>query len=152
MELHLCLLTLTVFLTTVRGCTHTFTQLGDYCYGYIATPKTWIDAQNTCKALNGFLAEPKTHLENIFLKGLVEDHNGGDAWLGATDMVTEGKWVWAHHGDALSEYTDWYPGEPSGTGDCAVLWDSHKHHWDDRGCGDKKSFVCQMPASDEIVG
>ena len=139
---------------TVSGCSHDFTQLGDYCYGYIKQAETWHDAQATCKALEGFLAEPRTFVEHVFVKGLVQQYDGGDAWIGLTDKVHDGKWFWANHGDPLSEFTDWAPTKPDdGTlSNCVQLYAKAYHHWDDHICSVKKSFVCQLPVSDVLVG
>ena len=73
-----------------------------------------------------------------------------DYWIGGTDEVLEGVWVWAATGKALS-YTHWAPHQPRGpsTGiaeNCIemVQWDNHVGQWNDDDCTDREHFICEM--------
>ena len=37
-------------------------------------------------------------------------------WIGLTDMVQEGVWIWISSGKQ-AEYTNWYPGDPNNAGE-----------------------------------
>ena len=100
--------------------------------------------------MGGFLAKPKTLVENTFVKGLVQNNEGENTWIGLTqlsDMVMDKKWFWGGHGDPLWRFNDWAPGEPAGNGRCGQLYDEDHYHWDDNDCDDERPFVCQLPVS-----
>lgn len=66
---------------------------------------TWQQARDRCLTLGGRLAVVRDRDTNDFLTGLVRDAKKEEAWLGATDEVKEGKWVWVD-GSAMV-YTNW---------------------------------------------
>ena len=101
-----------------------------------------------------FLAEPTTHSQNLFVVGLVEDAGAGEVWIGGSDLVHEGRWLWMNSDQNInSGYTNWEPGQPDNwkEGHCMRLWADHAHHWDDFNCSEKYPFVCQSPLSDAVV-
>ena len=68
-------------------------------------------------------------------------------WIGATDAVQEGHWLW-ESGGALA-WSDWAPGEPNqmGNEDCALmcssLWSgATPGQWIDVGCAMSVPFCC----------
>ena len=104
--------------------------------------------------MGAYLAEPQTFQQNIFVEGLAYHHGVQHCWLGAHDLVTEGKWYWAHSGTEVSAgFTDWSPGQPDDNKnhqDCMVLNANYKM-WDDGSCEGKYHPMCQMSASSEVV-
>merc|ERR1712244_55326 len=86
------------------SCRGGFKQFGQSCYAYINLEQTWADAQATCTALGGFLAEVYTDVENEYLKQLMRDHGGDTIWLGGDDLVVEGTWYWAKSQTEIKEY------------------------------------------------
>ena len=126
------------------GCPKGFTRIAGVCYGFFKEIKTWNDAEASCKAKGGFLAEPKSRQEN---KNIIDLVNGeGSAWIGATDKVNEGHWVWAHSGTNVT-FTDWAYEEPNnerGVEDCAHVSYYLNYRWNDKHCDVSLSFVCQI--------
>lgn len=69
-------------------------------------------------------------------------------WIGATDIFSEGKFVWMPEGEPVN-FTNWAPGEPNhntGTGseDCVILDENRSWHWNDIACTTAAYFVCEM--------
>merc|ERR1712124_183303 len=96
------------------NCHYNYMRLGDNCYGYFRESLNWSEAQSACSAFRGFLAEPMTQMENLFIAALIQTNSGNIAWLGGHDLVREGQWTWTHSGLRLSgRYQDWAPGEPN---------------------------------------
>lgn len=71
-----------------------FGDNGHY-YEYVSTGRNWFNARDeaetrTFLGMSGYLATITSEAENDFLR----DTFGEVAWLGATDIDTEGTWVW----------------------------------------------------------
>jgi hypothetical protein len=78
---------------------------------FVATPVIHEDAKAFCTAMNGHLAIIRNPAQNAMIASLV---TGVDSFIGATDLVTEGTFVW-DDGSPLT-YTNWRTGEPSSGG------------------------------------
>lgn len=94
-----------------------------HTYELSLTDRTWTEAQAQALSLGGHLAVVTSAGEDsaiytnaaatAALGSAPSAPDGGDAvylWLGATDLVTEGTWVWLN-GSAVSGYTHWGSGE-----------------------------------------
>ena len=110
---------------------------GGTCFILVAGPKTAAAAEADCIAMGGHLATIKDAQENATVTALVA--STPSAFLGATDLVTEGTFLWP--GGAPLTYTNWRSGEPNngGTGatyqeDCVVIQGMLGGVWDDRPC------------------
>ena len=58
----------------------------------VSTPKTWLEAHEHCKSLNGELATLMSIEEqNEAMNGQTSSHY----WIGLSDRAEEGQWVWA---------------------------------------------------------
>ena len=126
-------------------------QHGVFCYAYISDAKTWAEAQTVCKALGGYLAEIQSKAENDYILKIMSEHRGA-AWLGAHDLITEGKWFWATSRKPVSDFTFWKPGEPNnfeGREDCMQI---DGGTWNDQDCGDHSPSICQTPIEPIVVG
>ena len=68
----------------------------------------WIDAETTAIALGGHLATVEDLAENTFLTSNFSDFGGTTRhlWIGYTDTVTEGTWLWAS--GSTSPFTNWW--------------------------------------------
>merc|ERR1712110_1285306 len=90
-------------------------QYGQFCYGFVKERKTWTDAQMTCRAHGGHLAEILTPEHNAYVESIIfEHHEVEDVWLGATDLMQEGQWFWADSDIPVDQgFTYWLPGEPN---------------------------------------
>lgn len=107
-----------------------------------AVRKTRANAQVACLALDMELAIVTSAAANATVQSLIP---GLDTWLGATDAVTEGTFLWPD-GTPLS-FTNFRAGEPnngggSGQEDCLVIEGGKNGSWDDRPCGQTFAYVC----------
>jgi hypothetical protein len=76
-------------------------------YLYVKQSKSWSGAKWYCEQIGGHLVTIQDDAENTFIYKLT----GGNTWLGATDEVNEGTWVWVS-GEPW-DYTTWREGEPN---------------------------------------
>jgi len=107
------------------------------CLMLVTGEHTWTEAQAACSALNAHLVilrNPAMNTAAIQLVGTI------DAYIGLTDEVTEGTFLWVNGTPAT--FTNWRAGEPSegdGAGaypeNCAVIAGTRADPgWDDRPC------------------
>lgn len=70
----------------------------------------------------------------------------GKFWVGSTDLVTEGEWLWLPSLTGVDDYNNWVPGQPDnmrGYEHCMVI-DSHTGmKWRDDNCEEDRNFICQ---------
>lgn len=112
-------------------------KFGGHEYALIEEKATWHVAKRRCEEMGGHLAVIETPAENDGLLAMCKA-GGFSAWLGATDEVTEDKWVWLtgkpvgisfHHDNSYESehYLVFWP--PSGG-------------WDDNGSA-RHGFLCE---------
>lgn len=64
-------------------------------------------------------------------------------WMDGKDEESENHWYWDWTGQPL-EYTNWYPNEPSNTGDKENCLGTHKGGiWNDYPCYYKCHAICE---------
>ncbi|XP_052078292.1 CD209 antigen-like protein C [Mytilus californianus] len=114
------------------------------CFNISTLSLSWNLAKDSCRSMDGRLAEQITEGKHAFIQQLdVEIH--GTAidwlWLGGTDMDSEGNWIWNDSKKTLN-LTFWRPGEPNDAGseDCLA---THTGVWNDIPCTAEKQFVCE---------
>lgn len=107
------------------------------CFVFVNTPVTYAAAKLACTNMNAHVA----YLKNAQMDAAAEAFIGtANTWIGASDLVTEGTFLW-DDGSALL-YTNWHTGEPNsgGTGatyqeDCVIIAGARVgKQWDDRPC------------------
>lgn len=120
-------------------------ELNGLCYTFHAVARTHNQANADCHSLGGTLANVKSAAIETILDNLHGPYSSGSAlWIGGTDAVTEGTWLYAD-GTPFS-YTNWDGGEPNNVGneDCAV-----KHNfsgrWNDVTCTNSFWYWCERP-------
>ncbi len=86
-----------------------------HLYLYVGMEKTWHGASTYCQSRSGHLVTTESASENDFVYNLSE----GNTWLGASDEIQEGTWVWVT-GEQLT-YTNWAQGEPNNCTDCTGI-------------------------------
>jgi len=132
---------------------------GSACFVYTAAATPWAAAGTACTAMMAHLAIVDSAITNATITTLVGNN---DVFLGGTDMVTEGTWLWTDNTPialtGTTPFQNWRSGEPNnGAGgheeDCLVLEGSKNPAgtWDDRPCAPeggtttagKYGYVCQ---------
>ncbi|XP_071148911.1 perlucin-like [Mytilus edulis] len=156
------------FITGLQSeCLRGWFHYGNSCYFISHTLKTWVNAEGFCRTYNSYLATIETEGENIFLTDTITLIQNGvgkrdihdltqDFWIGGTDEVIEGVWVWASTGKDLT-YTNWEPGQPDNwkNENClSLVWWNVPGKWNDWYCSRNCHFICEteFPASGSIIG
>ena len=69
-------------------------------------------------------------------------------WLGGTDMLNEGEWLWAKTFQPIT-YTRWAPNEPNNGADqdqhCLGMEKDNDFKWDDNTCSRLAIPLCERP-------
>lgn len=116
-------------------------------YKFFPDVVSWTEARAQCEHMGGRLAIVTSKEQNETLAKLVQEAGKADAWLGATDEVTEGSWVWID-GSPLT-YSNWAPGQPNnkkGVENYLLLMATLKGQWADqpnRSTDHKPGFLCE---------
>ena len=126
---------------------------GINCFIFNLGPSTWDAASAACTAMSTHLAIITTEAQNTLIAGMTQGH---DTFLGATDIVMVGTWLWVD-GSAMT-YNNWRAGEPDNGGghyseNCLVIEGSKtpNNTWDDRPCDPSQvptsgsfPFICEF--------
>ena len=86
---------------------------GSY-YKVYNTIMSWHEAKEYAEALGGHLATINSQDEQSFIESLIQGEYKQEYWLGGTDEVQEGEWVWVT-GEPFT-FTNWASGEPNNSG------------------------------------
>ncbi|KAL4233246.1 C-Type lectin [Mactra antiquata] len=137
----------------VEGCPIDFVKFDSSCYHVFDAPLLkWWEAMAFCAMYSngeGTLATVESDAEEAFLESQLKQDttHHGDFWLGATDMVNEGTYVWTRRNEYVSEYTNWAPGQPSSgrAENCLALYEGVQFKWNDAPCDIQASFICEVP-------
>jgi hypothetical protein len=129
---------------------------GNGHYYEVVTPGAFwstakIDAEGmTFLGASGHLATITSAAENTFLSNLVDDAGTTFAWIGLTDEVSEGNWLWVT-GETFS-FDNWAVGEPNGaTGaNWAFIYGSNGN-WDDGHNGFGISYLVEFDVPPSAV-
>merc|ERR1712039_1004061 len=130
-------------------------QLGSSCYSYSNASKTWQDAVSACISLEGgHLAEVESVQQINFFKNLTGPGGLSGLWLGASDSIREGTWVWETSRKLVDDgFSAWLPGEPNDKGgeDCmSINYYAPPGGYGDAPCDARQPFVCQKDISTQV--
>lgn len=147
---------------------------GTTCFVYFTAPLAWADARTACLGIPGAdLAIVTAQAQNDLIAGMIGTaaDPASTVYLGGTDLVTEGTWLWVDttpfwlgvaNGTAQQTFTNWGPlGAPTqpnnGAGqfeeDCLVIRGDKGASWFDRPCADEGAaaspgaygYICAYP-------
>jgi hypothetical protein len=120
------------------------------CFLFFVGPRTRLAAETDCTANNAHLAKIENAEQNAVVLSLAI---GRDAFIGATDVVAEGTYLW-HDGTPLT-FQNFRSGEPNNANgqfeeDCLIIEGALDGTWDDRPCAPPPAgtgsyaYVCQF--------
>ena len=124
-------------------------MLSNYNYYYYSDSVNFTTAKSRCRSSGYELAMPKSEaqyralLVDLFNK---TDSSSFSVWLGLTDSVTEGTYLWGDN-DPLS-WSSWRNTEPDSTtndDDCVrvKIYNRVSQGWWDENCSNNYHFICQ---------
>ncbi|XP_062334853.1 C-type lectin domain family 4 member M-like isoform X5 [Osmerus eperlanus] len=130
-------------------CPDGWKKLNCSCY-YVSTEmKTWSDSRQDCRDREADLVVINSPEEQVFLNNLTKT-----VWIGLTDTVTEGTFIWVDGTPLTTEY--WYGSQPdnylhqpgSVDEDCAEIYYSPSQvpppkTWNDNRCYSNNFWVCE---------
>ncbi|KAM6952105.1 CD209 antigen-like protein D [Lycodopsis pacificus] len=120
-------------------------QFSDNCYILSSVKKNWTASRDACNAEGADLVVINSRAEQAFVNRLLT--SSLNAWIGLTDSVTEGTWMWVD-GTPLNT-TYWQAGQPNSYGgnqDCGEITQSSSGvgEWNDDGCHSDQIFICEQ--------
>lgn len=120
------------------------------CYFADSAESTWGEARTSCKARGvgwdlAVIGDPE---ENSFVRSIT----AYEAWIGATDVGIEGRWMWVDEaepffegdaGTASMRFSNWAEGEPNDYDDSDCLRMLTTGLWADWPCDSPMGRVCR---------
>ena len=131
----------------VTGCPAGWVLLDSNCYRLFESKLSWHDAEKNCQREGGHLASIHSKEENDFVSKLVSPVAREEAWIGGSDLTSEGSWVW-NDGSSFS-WTNWGRRQPDNAHrkeHCLTTNWGTLGQWNDLGCSRQsrvKKFVCK---------
>ncbi|XP_022088435.1 uncharacterized protein LOC110978072 [Acanthaster planci] len=123
------------------------------------TLRTWTDAKVYCEAQLAYLTVIKSDVENNAIKSFLSDLHAlgiNEVYIGASDLETDGTFLWVDGTSATDQYTHWVSGQPPTSPDqkkdCAFIntADSQTAEWRAGDCFALGAYVCQTKAGAKI--
>ncbi|XP_063405916.1 perlucin-like [Mytilus trossulus] len=129
-------------------------MLGTGCYQFTlgGTRQMWLDAKDICSLNGGYLAIIETAEENVLIKTHIATKGPtNDYFIGGSDLVTEGKFIWEHTGlpvnlPGSNLFHDWRTNQPdnkNGNQHCIMLGYQVSFNWNDAQCAYPRDFICE---------
>lgn len=127
----------------------------DHEFRYVEGSLTWSQAVRRAARGGGHLATADSDDEAICILNVMAANlgSGQAAWLGASDLRSEGRWNWISAGRAGgvlpvdawawlgSQPDNWYGQSPQGE-NCLEGWNAWwDFGWNDRWCGQRQGFI-----------
>jgi len=126
---------------------NSFPEFPGHSYTVVGEGMTWSEAEAYAESLNGHLVTISSDLENRLITDMAVSEDASDFWIGLTDEVTEGIFVWVT-GEPVT-YTNWYEGEPNDYGageDSTQIGFSSVYSWNDQSGDTKFASVVEFDA------
>ncbi|XP_071799733.1 uncharacterized protein [Asterias amurensis] len=141
-----------VAVTTPWGCPSGFEEgYGNRsCYWFQSEERDmWYSHRNWCKSYGSDLLIIDSPNELEYILNRTESIAPNETWwIGYTDVSVEGSWKWVDCGDTNDwQSTDWAPGEPAESDDCATL-QGNTGHLRGQICDQRFLFICEVSPKD----
>ena len=111
---------------------------------------TFDSAQQYCQSIFGTslaTITSDTDNNNVYDASIDAGINGY-IWIGASDSLTDGTWIWNDGTGAIDDYyTNWEHDEPNGGTNENCLEFRTSKEWNDASCSNEKPFVCNYDAT-----
>lgn len=108
------------------------------CYLFIPSAQTWHAARDNCARLGARLAVVTSERENEFLVR----HMNGSNFIGLSDEVQEGRWVWEDGSNIV--YENFAEGEPNNSGGVEDVVEIRRDgEWNDLASFHTLPYICR---------
>ncbi|XP_033762947.1 perlucin-like [Pecten maximus] len=132
------------------GCPLGWHRFEASCFLFADVSMNWAESVTYCQKWDARLAEVDNEPKATFLREIAVSRSElVGLWLGGSDIVEEGTWVWTTSGSSISIYNDWRVGEPNGISrpgrhaDCLSMPKYYGFLWDDYYCDGALVPVCE---------
>ncbi|KAL3863408.1 hypothetical protein ACJMK2_005165 [Sinanodonta woodiana] len=128
-------------------CKHGWINHDEECYFFSRDALLWTGAMEMCRIHGGYLVEVDNEMEEKFIENIINVFRY-DFWLGASDTIVEGEWVWETSGTVISQssYKKWGHNQPDNHGPENCLALHHGGTWTDELCSLMKHYICESKA------
>jgi hypothetical protein len=142
------------------ACPASYTPMNGTCYRPVATARDWLAAEMDCEADGdgSHLAIIVDVAEHFDLHALAESSGiGAESWIGYTDRITEGTFMWIGNGGLDPSLDECFFG-PSGptnnpTIDCVVQQSATMcGDWFVRDCAATRGYICEHDGQTPVDG
>lgn len=124
---------------------------------YLLSEQSWNNSEAEAVSLGGHLVTINNQVEDDFVWsqfGPASSFGSIQFWIGLNDAAVDGTFVWSS-GETPS-YTNWTPGEPSGTSggaeeDYVIKWGEHDGQWNDGVGSDLFRGVVEVATGSELL-
>ncbi|XP_059175733.1 uncharacterized protein LOC131955580 [Physella acuta] len=150
MKIYTCILlafVAQVVFTQAMCISKTAKEFENICYELFTTKMNWAQAQKYCSNFNGLRSLAKVYSPFVldFLNSLRPPNTvlseGGRVWLGASDQLQEGEWLWTD-GTKANLTSMWGKNEPNNLGGKEHCLQLYLTHLNDDECHERYSFIC----------
>jgi len=127
-------------------CGEGWKRKNDQCFKLFDDKLNYLDANNACIKLGGFLATIKDQdVQDVLFNFAAK----GGAWIGGQDFLDEGKFAWLQDATLVDDsYTNWKTGQPNNIMENQhCMWMRLDGSWDDVTCKRRENYICQKTAS-----
>ncbi|XP_065118374.1 macrophage mannose receptor 1 isoform X1 [Paramisgurnus dabryanus] len=107
-------------------------------YHYIHKNMTWGEAQSYCRVRYTDLATVDSINDVNRMLNTVNDGYRGSVWIGLK-RGTQDRWVWSNGENTISQFSNWYTGQPNGNEYCVFTYNGF---WHDMPCDQNRYIVC----------
>ena len=126
------------------SCPIGWSEFNGTCFEFILSGRSWLDAEDDCVEEGGHLASVHTFTEYKFVLSLTTESSLEHIWLGATDSLHEGSWVWSD-GSAWDYQDDGFVQDGLEAQNClAYQADYPDNDWVDKPCYMEFSYMCKI--------
>jgi hypothetical protein len=117
-------------------------SFGGHCYFALGSTNSFAAANSACTSVRAHLVTITSSAESSAVTPISA---GVDRWMGlsknTTDPATDASYRFIT-GEARGAYSNWFPGEPNGSGDC-VRMKAGGVQWADDGCTNLHDAICE---------
>lgn len=110
------------------------------CYFVATTARSWLDARQGCEEDGRALVKIESAAED----GFVADLSPVSLWIGASDLVVDGSFVWSDGSPIV--FSNWGGSQPDAFPgpDCVEKRQESGEPWYDQPCSNPRLYVCEQ--------